>query len=123
MLALDRRSAQAGKQNQGYDLELPSGEGLSIKAAFSSRGGQIRLINSLGKGTRTWVDATLFPMTGWGSAAQIPRLPGNDVVVGRPARDSRKLADCDTRADGGGEPACTPDSVPGLSPVAAIPLG
>ena len=67
----------AGKLNQGYDLELPSGEGMSIKAVFASKGGQVRLINNMGPGTRQWQDAAIFPMTGVGIGYLDPDLtPG-----------------------------------------------
>lgn len=56
----------AGKNNQGYDLELSSGAGISIKAVFASTRGSIRLINSLGSGVRQWTDATIFPVAGVG---------------------------------------------------------
>lgn len=69
--------ANVGKHNQGHDLELPGGEGLSIKAVFSSTDGQIRLINKLGAGSRVWMDATIFPMAGVGIGYADPELvPG-----------------------------------------------
>lgn len=69
--------ANAGKHNQGYDLELPSREGISIKGSFASTSGQIRLINNLGRGSRAWADGTLFPMAGIGIGYADPDLcPG-----------------------------------------------
>lgn len=72
--ALGVRVANAGKQNQGYDLELHTGEGISIKGVFASTNGQIRLINNLGTGGRAWTDATLFPMAGVGIGYADPDL-------------------------------------------------
>lgn len=72
--ALGLDVANAGKQNQGYDLELPTGEGISIKAVFSSTNTQIRLINNLGSGTRAWADGTLFPVAGTGIGYADPEL-------------------------------------------------
>jgi len=89
--ALGLDIANVGKHNQGYDLELPSGEGLSIKAVFSSTDGQIRLINKLGEGTRIWVDATLFPVAmvgiGYADPVLVPGLTASSgdalVISGR----------------------------------------
>jgi|LakMenEpi03Aug12_release.lakeMendotaPanAssembly.Ray.scaffolds.fasta_scaffold367868_2 hypothetical protein len=69
--------ANAGKQNQGFDLQLPGGEGISLKAVFGKPNSQIRLINALGSGTRVWVDATIFPIATIGIGYADPDLtPG-----------------------------------------------
>jgi hypothetical protein len=66
----------AGKQNQGYDLELPGDvpAGISVKGVFASTGGKHNLVNlrsadrhlSRDECLQRWSRATLFVMTGVG---------------------------------------------------------
>jgi hypothetical protein len=65
--ALGLAVQNAGKQNQGWDLELPSGLGLSVKGVFASMGGKHNLINYRGDASAAvWRTATIFVMSDTG---------------------------------------------------------
>jgi hypothetical protein len=96
--ALHLEVANVGKHNQGHDLELPTGEGLSVKAIFASTSGDIRLINQMGKGGRRWAKATIFPMARVGIGYADPGLAegltsssGDALVI--KGRDLKRLWD------------------------------
>lgn len=59
--ALGLRVANAGKQNQGYDLLVDAEAGLSVKAHYAPGLGRVNLINTRGEAaTRAWEKATIF---------------------------------------------------------------
>lgn len=63
-----------GKANQGYDLELPGGQPISLKALLSTLG-RINLVNVRGSGTgASWNTATIFIIRGEGIGYADPQL-------------------------------------------------
>lgn len=83
--ALGLEVANAGKQNQGYDLELGEGVGISIKGVFASINGWHNLINTRGGTPGRWRTATLFVMSGEGICYVDPDLGGDLTQQSRDA--------------------------------------
>jgi hypothetical protein len=81
--ALGLNILNAGKQNQGYDLELDgsSDTGISIKGVFASMSGKHNLVNTRGSNegrdlTTRWTTSTIFVMSGVGIGYTDPELGG-----------------------------------------------
>ncbi len=84
-LGIDIRNA--GKQNQGYDLELgdENHSGVSIKAVFASTKGKHNLVNTRstnhgGVDPSRWQSATIFVMAGVGMGYIDPEFGSNLVT-------------------------------------------
>jgi hypothetical protein len=84
-LGIDIRNA--GKQNQGYDLELndENHSGISIKAVFASTKGKHNLVNTRstnngGVDPSRWQSATIFVMAGVGMGYIDPEFGSNLVT-------------------------------------------
>lgn len=85
--ALGIEIRNAGKQNQGYDLELndKNQSGVSIKAVFASTKGKHNLVNTRsqtlgGVDPSRWQSATIFVMSGVGMGYIDPEF-GSDLVT------------------------------------------
>ncbi len=79
--ALGLEVQNAGKQNQGYDLELegPSGVGISIKGVFATTNGLHNLVNVRSSSNdrdlrERWSTATIFVMSEVGIGYTDPRF-------------------------------------------------
>lgn len=86
----------AGKQNQGYDLELgvADGAGISIKGVFASTGGRHNLINIRSSESdrdlrELWTTATIFVMSEIGIGYTDP-LFGADFL--HPTKDALQIS-------------------------------
>ena len=72
--ALGLTVANAGKTNQGYDLELAPGVGISVKAEFAVNS-SVTLVNTRGDAAdRTWDYATIFVLSSRGVGYADPEL-------------------------------------------------
>jgi hypothetical protein len=85
--ALGIEIRNAGKQNQGYDLELNDEDhsGVSIKAVFASTKGKHNLVNTRsqnlgGVDPSRWQSATIFVMAGVGMGYIDPEFGSNLVT-------------------------------------------
>jgi len=81
--ALELNVHNAGKQNQGYDIELDDSQetGISIKGVFASTSGHHNLVNTRGSNegrdlASLWTTSTLFVMSGVGIGYTDPELGG-----------------------------------------------
>jgi len=93
-LGLDVQNA--GKQNQGYDLELeaPSGVGISIKGVFATTNGMHNLVNVRSSSPdrdlrERWTTATIFVMSEVGIGYTDPRF-GADFL--NPTSDALQIS-------------------------------
>jgi len=72
--ALGLPATNAGKTNQGYDLELAPGVGISIKAEFAVNS-SVTLVNTRGDAeNRTWDYATIFVLSERGIGYADPEI-------------------------------------------------
>jgi len=78
----------AGKSNQGYDLEIQNDPtiGISVKGVFASVNGKHNLVNFRGEGnaedpTSRWNTATMFVMSGVGIGYTDPEFGGQYLHV------------------------------------------
>ena len=79
-----------GDQATSGDILLPNGRILSVKGTFTGGASNIKLVNKLGGGHRSWKAATLFIVSDVGIVFGAPDMVASEHV--RDVRDGTELA-------------------------------